>query len=482
MSGRRKPPAAKPATNASASENSADNAAALPPPLPAQTPTTITAAAAAAHRQLGSIGATAAAPHAAGRLGSLRAPRDLTGGASASAIAGATTAPKPKFAPTIPATRRKKVEPAPPVKNEGRRGDGDRGRGRGGRGRGRGSGMRHEVQMTASGPFAFGPAQRGIIQTPGRFSAPEANMGKTEYVGSGDRKGERGSASSSDEDDSFDVTDQWAPVSIGGPARVIRDKNARAKLKSERKTAAAAGARAARLAAEGRAADGTVRVKLEDGTFAPAAPGVPADGTAMDVDETPLADPGMDLSDAVDGRSTELGYHSLPSVFDTDDAPPLIFFQFPSVLPKFNTPPEDLEMLSTAPPPTAPTSTASTAAAGGASGRPQSARAAKAEAAKIKAEAEASNATPAPPAGPDGRVGQLLVYKSGKMQMRMGQIVFDVTLGPQPTYLQSVVAIDGLKGACHVLGNVSQRYVCTPDVEGMLAGGLGGIALSNRPR
>ncbi|KAJ3170452.1 hypothetical protein HDU87_008792 [Geranomyces variabilis] len=108
----------------------------------------------------------------------------------------------------------------------------------------------------------------------------------------------------------------------------------------------------------------------------------------------------------------------------------------------FNMTPEDLEMLSSVPP-SASISTAS-ASEKVASGRPQSARAAKAEAVKIKAEAAEPCATPAPPAGPDGRMAQLLMYQSGKMQMRMGQIVLDVIsleLGVIPNLYSLVLCV-----------------------------------------
>jgi len=74
----------------------------------------------------------------------------------------------------------------------------------------------------------------------------------------------------------------------------------------------------------------------------------------------------------------------------------------------------------------------------------------------------------------DGVIGQLDVYRSGAVKMRLGNgTVLEVTAGTQPTFLQHAVHLelndDGEnRSGMTVLGGVNRRFVVSPDVESLL--------------
>ncbi|CAM0875834.1 unnamed protein product [Alopecurus aequalis] len=66
---------------------------------------------------------------------------------------------------------------------------------------------------------------------------------------------------------------------------------------------------------------------------------------------------------------------------------------------------------------------------------------------------------------PGGLMGKVLVYKSGKVKMRLGDALFDVSAGLDCAFAQEAVAINAKKKHCCSLGQVSKRVVVTPDVD-----------------
>lgn len=84
---------------------------------------------------------------------------------------------------------------------------------------------RPEDHMTASGPFAFGPAIRNAIATP--TSLPSAP--KTEIT---NQQQEKPTATSEDEG-RFDPDDQWSPVIMGGPKKVKKERLKRERAKEK---------------------------------------------------------------------------------------------------------------------------------------------------------------------------------------------------------------------------------------------------------
>nr|XP_046243162.1 DNA-directed RNA polymerase III subunit RPC4 [Scatophagus argus] len=70
----------------------------------------------------------------------------------------------------------------------------------------------------------------------------------------------------------------------------------------------------------------------------------------------------------------------------------------------------------------------------------------------------------------EGLVGKMLVRKSGRVQLILGQVTLDVSLGTSCSFLQELVSIgtEGRTGDLAVLGNVKHKMVCSPDFEALL--------------
>ncbi|KAI8824389.1 RNA polymerase III RPC4-domain-containing protein [Fimicolochytrium jonesii] len=424
MTGRRKAPprgqraAAAPQGEAGAqapgeSSSTAENASTTP-------------AAADTQRQFGTIDPAAGSSAAPGRLGSLRAPPDIRTGV---ATGGGAKVLKHNPSTDSPSLLRKSQQrggkwkklqhqrqardhnsaTAPGVEEVGDEDAVEEGEVQPFH-EPAGPGGRQEVKMTASGPFAFGPAQRGIIATPGRASGPSA---KHEVVDQKDAK------AAEEDDNSFDPTDQWSPVVVGNVTRPKREKKLRA----------------------------TDRVKVKTEAGVEAQDGAGADVVPMDIPST--------AEDVLD-ELADLGFKPYPHEQQMEEEEPdttkVLFFQFPSILPKF----QDTSAM----------------VIGGDSAPVAPAKSAKRRPSKddgaVKMEDGASGNVK-PHQGPDGRAGRLVIYKSGKMKIRMGDILFDVTPGSQPGFLQQIVAVDTSQPACYILGKVAKRFVCTPDVESLLA-------------
>ncbi|XP_030593915.1 DNA-directed RNA polymerase III subunit RPC4 [Archocentrus centrarchus] len=70
----------------------------------------------------------------------------------------------------------------------------------------------------------------------------------------------------------------------------------------------------------------------------------------------------------------------------------------------------------------------------------------------------------------EGLVGKMLVRKSGRVQLILGQVKLDVSLGTSCAFLQELVSIntEGKTGNLTVLGNIKHKMVCSPDFEALL--------------
>ncbi|XP_003445628.3 DNA-directed RNA polymerase III subunit RPC4 [Oreochromis niloticus] len=70
----------------------------------------------------------------------------------------------------------------------------------------------------------------------------------------------------------------------------------------------------------------------------------------------------------------------------------------------------------------------------------------------------------------EGVVGKMLVRKSGRVQLILGQVTLDVSLGTSCSFLQELVSVntEGKTGNLTVLGNVKHKMVCSPDFEALL--------------
>ncbi|XP_062270058.1 DNA-directed RNA polymerase III subunit RPC4 isoform X2 [Platichthys flesus] len=73
---------------------------------------------------------------------------------------------------------------------------------------------------------------------------------------------------------------------------------------------------------------------------------------------------------------------------------------------------------------------------------------------------------------PEGFLGKLQIRKSGKVELKMGDIVMDVSEGAAFSFLQQLVSVhlsDGKNGDMMVLGNVHQKLVLSPDFHNLLS-------------
>ncbi|KAF5178141.1 Dna-directed rna polymerase iii subunit rpc4 [Thalictrum thalictroides] len=67
-----------------------------------------------------------------------------------------------------------------------------------------------------------------------------------------------------------------------------------------------------------------------------------------------------------------------------------------------------------------------------------------------------------------GFMGKMLVYKSGAIKLKLGEIVYDVSPGSDCVFPQNVAAINVKEKHCCVLGELEKRAIITPDVDSLL--------------
>uniref|UniRef100_UPI00398F7F27 DNA-directed RNA polymerase III subunit RPC4 n=1 Tax=Pristiophorus japonicus TaxID=55135 RepID=UPI00398F7F27 len=71
----------------------------------------------------------------------------------------------------------------------------------------------------------------------------------------------------------------------------------------------------------------------------------------------------------------------------------------------------------------------------------------------------------------EGQIGKLLIRKSGRVQLVLGQVTLDVTMGTTCSFLQELISIgigENRTGEMTVLGHVKHKLVCSPDFETLL--------------
>ncbi|XP_020244292.1 DNA-directed RNA polymerase III subunit RPC4-like isoform X2 [Asparagus officinalis] len=69
---------------------------------------------------------------------------------------------------------------------------------------------------------------------------------------------------------------------------------------------------------------------------------------------------------------------------------------------------------------------------------------------------------------PSGGIGKMLVYKSGKIKMKFGDALFDVSVGENFSSAQDAAVINVKEKHCCVLSDVPKSVVVTPDVDFLL--------------
>lgn len=66
------------------------------------------------------------------------------------------------------------------------------------------------------------------------------------------------------------------------------------------------------------------------------------------------------------------------------------------------------------------------------------------------------------------QIGKLLVFESGAVKLQIGDVLLDVSTGTPLQCRQEVAAVDSQAGHMVFLGELTQRVVCSPDVEQLL--------------
>ncbi|KZT43118.1 hypothetical protein SISSUDRAFT_997846 [Sistotremastrum suecicum HHB10207 ss-3] len=396
---------------------------------------------------------------------------------------------KMKFVPTLP-VRRKKAEgetkaEEPVASTSSDRGGRGRGRGRGGA---RGGAPREPVQMTASGPFAMGPALpsaggRGrsdgtqmVPITPGASRALGANLTETTAPALKREKDKRAISVGSNTPDVEDVevySDPDEGVEIVDMSDVKKmDWMAPESLKDEK----------GKKKNKGKKSE--AKVKKETGPPGPSTgepSSIPSDededmkdlANAIDLSESGDEEPSEDLVEHFAARND-----ALP---DSGRSGKLFFFQFPKPFPTFvSAEPEsaDVEMTDVDAPPAASSSSTNPPPSEKALGKRVSFAPDVKLGAATPTETKPKPNDPKDPKAPkivepppkvEGHIGQLELYRSGavKLRLRNGTLL-DVTSGSQTTFLQQAVHLDPTTKKLCVLGEVTQRFMVSPDIDALL--------------
>lgn len=69
---------------------------------------------------------------------------------------------------------------------------------------------------------------------------------------------------------------------------------------------------------------------------------------------------------------------------------------------------------------------------------------------------------------PSGFIGKMLIYKSGKVKMKIGDTLFDVSPGQNCAFAQDAAVINVKDKHCCILGDLPKRIVVTPNVDSLL--------------
>ncbi|KAH9479588.1 hypothetical protein JR316_0008183 [Psilocybe cubensis] len=369
---------------------------------------------------------------------------------------------KLKFVPTLPQRRKKeevKAEPTPavipPASTERGRG---RGRGRGdARGRGRGRGNAPPVlEMTASGPFAMGPAMAGSSS---RRSTPRSNFVPNV---------------------STDTANLGSNLSQNAPPSLRRDiglaaKNGPVKTEEEEYSDPDEGVEIVDMenvrqmdwmAPESiRKERPTKKVKKEEAMDDPAAEAVDA-ANALNLEESEEEE---ELEDIIEDFATQTNIDSDESMREER----LYFFQFPSPFPDFSSKKEAAMEVDPSPP---VSDAAGKKVSFAADVKPDITPGSSRTASVVPSEVESVKAPPL-----DGVIGQLEIYKSGAVKIRLANgilldarlfrlaFVEQVNAATQPSFLQQAVYLNKAEKQMTVLGEVNKQFVVSPNVDALLA-------------
>ncbi|CAL1357464.1 unnamed protein product [Linum trigynum] len=68
---------------------------------------------------------------------------------------------------------------------------------------------------------------------------------------------------------------------------------------------------------------------------------------------------------------------------------------------------------------------------------------------------------------PPGFMGKMLVYKSGAVKLKLGDTIYNVSVGMEGTFAQDIVAINTAEKQCCAVAEIDKRAILIPDVEGI---------------
>jgi hypothetical protein len=69
---------------------------------------------------------------------------------------------------------------------------------------------------------------------------------------------------------------------------------------------------------------------------------------------------------------------------------------------------------------------------------------------------------------PSGLIGEMLVYKSGKIKLKLGDVFLDVSPGTEFSFQEQVAYISAAEKEYYMLGDIKSHLTCTPDIEYLL--------------
>lgn len=400
-----------------------------------------------------------------------------------------------------------------------------------GRGRGRGGARppRQPVQMTASGPFALGPSLRptgkkatpvgpgGSSLTPG--GSADSSRSGTPAKTNPDRASYRNPDKLKDAEQYSDPEDGGVEIVDMDEVHVLDELAPRAlprvaEKESKKDKQKAANARQkkmeGRVLKEERDANPTagIRVKSEDdddamGELDPSlSTSLNGSGTSTAISSAsatpqPEEEEKVNTADALDLSESE-GEELMDDLVDDfvfhddNDVNPenrLYLFQFPQLFPKFKAPKQS--STATADAPSAAANAESTSAAskrrsvsfaegttgGAGQARPPSAVKDEAPASsEVEDDSDADSedddtkrdAKSSGSSNKEGLVGKLDVYRDGRVFLRFGELVMEVTGGSQSTFLQQVMLLDPNNRTATSLGELHRKFIVSPELDCML--------------
>ncbi|CEG72065.1 hypothetical protein RMATCC62417_07688 [Rhizopus microsporus] len=379
-------------------------------------------------------------------IGTMR-PESVTSGRLQSVNEGQKTrggAVKMKFKPTVPLKRNKKEVTSSAIDEalnskqrddrfgRGRGGSFGRGGGRG-RGRGRGRGLIIE-EATASGIFSLGPS---AVARSGTSRPGYGGGGFATYGGDVGNRAEADSAGTDMVEMFTEGATEYTPVTFPHISRLEGDVDP---ITLSQKV--------------GKIPWMTVRSKKEEND----------DNVKIKEEQ----EDGM----AIDEEKEEVKIEHKEKVYMNSDAPAqnifaldekdrlvcvaeeeLLYFQLPTVVPKFEAKKQEVEEIK---------DEEAVKVEKTEQNLPPGAR---------KSTLEDAMASLALEDMPEGQVGKLIVYKSGKMKMQFGTILLDVTQGMHSSFLENVMVVDHeseeTKKAIE-LGHIVQKFVCSPNMDSLL--------------